>query len=288
MIEIVCPSCGARYQVPDESIGAEGRRVTCSNCSHKWRAYRDAASEEGVDSLEREPAEQAQAVEAPVVDATPEPAETAEQAAAGGGAKSGSREEQMDAIRRMLDDLKRNSEDEPEPEPAAQRTSRPEPSPRRRDDEEEELEDAETDPLKSRIAQLDKSGRAGKASERPSNYDAAKLRRMHEKRARRLQRAKERKRRSGAFLTGFTLVTVVAATMVGLYVLHPQIVASSPDFAPAMDEYVVTVDRYRLALDEATADWRGWVEERVGPLLGAEDGAPQEAQQQSEPETTAQ
>jgi hypothetical protein len=185
--------------------------------------------------------------------------------------RAGGREEQMDAIRRMLDDLKRNSEDEPEPQPEAEarrQTARPEPS-RSRYSDDEDLDEGDVDPLKSRISQMDKSGKA----ERPSNYDAAKLRRMHEKRAKRLQRAKERQRKSGAFVTGFTLVGVVTAAMVMLYVMHPQIIASQPQLEPAMNDYVVTVDRYRLALDEATAGWQAWLQENVGPLLGSAEEA---------------
>ncbi len=44
MIEIVCPSCHARYQLPDGSIGPEGRKVSCSSCSHKWRALEAGAA----------------------------------------------------------------------------------------------------------------------------------------------------------------------------------------------------------------------------------------------------
>lgn len=285
MIEIVCPSCGARYQVPDDSIGPEGRKVTCSGCSHKWRAYREeapaavAAGPSGAVTAGAGEAEGDDRVGRSAADF----GEEAPAAAAG----SAGREQQMDNIRRMLDDLKRSSDDAPGPDPdaAAARPSRPEPSRRYREEQHDEAldDEAEVDPLRSRIEQ---AGRQGKEA-RPSNYDAARLRRMHEKRARRLQKAKERKRRSSGFLTGFTLVAVVAAIMLGLYVMRPQIVASSPELAPAMNQYVVTVDRYRVALDEATADWRAWVAERVGPMLGGEEGEA-EPQQQGEPAGTAQ
>ena len=82
--------------------------------------------------------------------------------------------------------------------------------------------------------------------------------------------ARERRKKSGAFVTGFTLITVVAATMVGLYVLQPQIVNMSPKMGPALNEYVVTVDRYRGQLNEATAEWRQWLTERIGKL--SDDG----------------
>ncbi len=35
---LVCPSCMARYRVKVEALGATGRRVKCTRCSHVWHA----------------------------------------------------------------------------------------------------------------------------------------------------------------------------------------------------------------------------------------------------------
>lgn len=59
---------------------------------------------------------------------------------------------------------------------------------------------------------------------------------------------------------------MVTATFVGLYVLQPQIIAASPRMGPALTEYVVTVDRYRVELNEKTAEWKTWLAERIGAL----------------------
>jgi len=176
-------------------------------------------------------------------------------------AAPGDREDQMTAIRQMLADLKEGADAAPEPEPEA----RPEPvaatpTMRRRD------EDEDVDPLKSRIDGIDKQGRTKKGEAEQSGYDAAKLRRLHEKRAKKLQRSRERRKKSGAFVTGFTLVAVVTATLVGLYVLQPQIITASPRMEPALTEYVVTVDRYRVELNQKTTEWRAWLTERIGAL----------------------
>ena len=37
-MELICPSCEARYRVPDGAIGSQGREVSCTNCGHGWRA----------------------------------------------------------------------------------------------------------------------------------------------------------------------------------------------------------------------------------------------------------
>jgi hypothetical protein len=177
---------------------------------------------------------------------------------------TGDRDDQMAAIRQMLADLKENAEEESEPEPESEDDPAPvvEPAPPRHDDDE-----FERDTLKSRIDGAHKRSRAIKGEASDSGYDSVKLRRLHEKRAKKLQRARDRRRnKSGAFLTGFTLVSVVSATLVGLYVLQPQIVDVSPKMEPALNEYVVTVDRYRLQLNDATAEWREWLTERIGKL----------------------
>lgn len=35
-MRLICPNCGAQYEVPDEVIPFEGRDVQCSNCSTTW------------------------------------------------------------------------------------------------------------------------------------------------------------------------------------------------------------------------------------------------------------
>ena len=286
MIEIVCPSCQARYQLPEGSIGPEGRKVSCSSCSHKWRASVEGAESAPLQPVPEQPEpeqpapEQYAPVSASPVPATEEDAKDASMAAVAASgaaavaqsplppAATGDREEQMAAIRQMLADLKEGADaaTEIEPEPTPKEPVAPPPSMRRRAEDDEEERDA----LKSRIDELDKTGRAAKGEAATSGYDPAKLRRMHEKRAKKLQRSRERKKKSGAFLTGFTLVALVTATMVGLYVLRPQIVTTAPQMGPALNEYVVTIDRYRVDMNEATTEWKAWLVERIGGLTGKE------------------
>ncbi|MEM7210638.1 MAG: zinc-ribbon domain-containing protein, partial [Pseudomonadota bacterium] len=38
-MELICPSCEARYGIPDGSIGEKGRQVSCMNCGHSWHAF---------------------------------------------------------------------------------------------------------------------------------------------------------------------------------------------------------------------------------------------------------
>ena len=184
---------------------------------------------------------------------------------------NGHRDDTMVAIRQILSDVNEDVGTEPEAEVEAEVEERPaaaapQQSMRRRDDDDESRGEQ-----MSWIDSVAKAGGAAKGQLAPSSCDVAGLRRSHEKRANKLQHAEERRKKSGAFLTGFTLVSAVTATMVGLYVLHPQIIAASPEMAPAMNEYVVTVDRYRAEANERTAEWRGWLVERIGKLTGKEE-----------------
>jgi len=318
MIEIVCPSCEAHYQLPDGSIGPQGRKVSCSNCSHKWRAYpfgQEPAMEDDPDPLggasfaesttEERPAPEyhrsAGYTPAPEPDYGDEPdaededreaarASIAESMAAISSASTettgatepapapGGRDEQMAAIRKMLADLKDSADAAPAPPPepeAKPEPSGPAPVMRKRASEEHE-DDDDRDPLKSRIENLTQLNRAVKGEPTGSGYSTEKLRRLHEKRAKKFQRQRERRKKSGGFLTGFTLVAMVTATMVGLYVLKPQIIAASPKMEPAMTEYVTAIDGYRVGLNEATAGYKDWLIERVNKLRGkAEEGQQQ-------------
>ena len=50
-MRLICPSCGAQYEVDESVIPDGGRDVQCSNCGHAWfqqsaRQLRDEAGEE--------------------------------------------------------------------------------------------------------------------------------------------------------------------------------------------------------------------------------------------------
>ena len=42
MQKITCPSCNTSYELPHDSIGAEGRKVKCATCGSKWLAKAEA------------------------------------------------------------------------------------------------------------------------------------------------------------------------------------------------------------------------------------------------------
>jgi predicted Zn finger-like uncharacterized protein len=291
VIEIVCPNCQARYQLPDGAIGPEGRKVSCSSCAHKWRAHPEEPDPAEAPAAAGQPAPEATpAVVTPPPEAAPaapaasKPAPAEPEAAESEAdpdddedvsappanlppPATGNRDEQMAAIRKMLSDLKdaadtgSDSSDGAAAGAAAAAAASVGPSAKRREDDA-----PNRNRLEDRIDDVDKLAKMVKGEPTGDGYDATRLRKRHEKRAKRMQRARERRKKSGAFVTGFTLVALVAAVMVGLYVMHPQIIAASPELEPALTQYVNTVDRYRVEFAATTDEWKAWLSERIGNL----------------------
>jgi predicted Zn finger-like uncharacterized protein len=84
-MRLVCPSCEAKYEVPEDAIPDTGRDVQCANCGHAWFQMRQrAAGAEGaalvlssttVGDIEAASAKAAEAAMAPTPDAGVEMAE---------------------------------------------------------------------------------------------------------------------------------------------------------------------------------------------------------------------
>ena len=288
-MELICPSCEARYQVPDSSIGEKGRQVSCMSCGHGWHAFTPLVlgssaappttasggidfqmpSRPGRSSAPYPPSE----AEAPPP-RSPEPPRPAEPPRM----PDPSRSEQLAEIREMLAEVqseeraaaaltpdedyrartgtlgaqpkseRRDSNaatSEAQPQAAAS-PLRPAPS----EPEEIDDEDDETDPLRRRMAMHDRD------KER-KRTDVEKLRKRHDRRVRRQQRAGEV--RSGAFLTGFLLIVMIGAVMTAIYMLQPQIVARMPGTGPMLEEYVETVDGLRVQVAEGYESARIWL-----------------------------
>ncbi|MBD3766183.1 MAG: zinc-ribbon domain-containing protein, partial [Rhodobacterales bacterium] len=55
-MRLICPNCGAQYEVDDAAIPPEGRDVQCSACGHAWyQLHPDAAAEAETDDERYEP-----------------------------------------------------------------------------------------------------------------------------------------------------------------------------------------------------------------------------------------
>lgn len=298
-MELICPSCEARYQVPETSIGEKGRQVSCMNCGHSWHAFPplilgstaapSAAASPGIDwQSPPRPGRPSSYFTEPE---TPPPA--APRAPEPPRQMDASRSEQLAEIREMLaevqseeraaaalvpdeddfgtdDDYRTRVTPPPRPEQRAPRPGvaqpyaqpetpvvvpEPVPTPEMAPQRQPEAltdtgdDDGDTDPLRRRMAMHDRQT----DKKRP---DVDRLRKRHDRRARRGQRARETG--SGAFFSGFLLVVIIAAVMTALYILQPQIVDRMPSTEPMLAEYVETIDGVRVHVTngyEAARDW---------------------------------
>jgi predicted Zn finger-like uncharacterized protein len=71
---LTCPECATSYFVDDARIPAEGRRVRCSSCSHRWTAGPDGPLPD-VPEIEVAPPVEPEPIVAPPAELAAEPAE---------------------------------------------------------------------------------------------------------------------------------------------------------------------------------------------------------------------
>lgn len=251
MVEIECPNCQARYQVPAEALGPNGRDVTCSSCGQIWHA-------------------------------TPVPEGPVEAGAIGVQTQPPQRRQKMAEIRQMLDEVQGGAR-QPEPNPraefGAQRWgTQEEPGGGRsradlheavfghaRDGAAGEDEDEDADFLRNRMGVTGQSGRLKSVRGRQPEGDGEGARkRLMGKHRRRHRKFEESKRRgTGAGLTGFMLVVLVGGVLAGLYVLDDMIIARMPETEPALRNYVSAVDGLREDLRAGVGQLQGMIGEAM-------------------------
>lgn len=257
-MRMICPNCGAQYEVADDVIPASGRDVQCSNCGHTWFEQPGAS----------ETAELGAPIETP-----PEPTETPPEPTPAPA-----------------------PDPEPEPEPAPEpEAERPAPQQREMDPnvadilrEEAEYEQAarqaEADPIETQpdldlSHDLDEDRRSREARDRLARLRGepeveaavgAAMAKDAEAPRRELlpdieeinstlrpeagpsevmvDEFEEARPRSG-FRRGFTLIVVLALIALAVYIFAPQISAAIPQAEPVLTTYVEWVDGLRFWLD---------------------------------------
>ncbi|MFK7943914.1 MAG: zinc-ribbon domain-containing protein [Paracoccaceae bacterium] len=268
-MELICPSCEARYQLPDGAIGEKGRQVSCMSCGNGWHAYpplvlgameRSAPSTASV-GIPFGAASGGRPTAAQMAPATGHQPSVEDEVATSSGIPdkpSASRTEQLAEIREMLAEVQSEDQDASStPERAdalAGLSAVSDPQGLRAaalaDAKAAEADVADTptlgrDPADDLEARFD---RKSEKTSKPKEVDVKSIRKRHDRRERTRKRAKAPG--TGAFLTGFLLVVIVVAVLIGLYVLHPAIINKMPGTEQALTEYVATVDSFRVTIAE--------------------------------------
>lgn len=282
-MRLVCPNCGAQYEVPDEVIPHDGRDVQCSNCGDTWFQSHpsqepETQEDQAVDALgETPPSEPAAPTAAP--ENTPAPDTAAERSAP----------PVQPAPRRELDPSVTDVLRQEAAREAAARAREAEAL-----EEQPELGITAPDDETTRRQRQASERMARMRGEDPSDAKAAAamaatgsrrgvlpdideinstLRKDSERRKTATEVAASRAaaEQTGGFGRGFGAVVLLAAVLVALYVFAPQLAEAVPALAPALEAYVEAVNGARLWLD-------GQARGLMGALNGiaAEGAAPSE------------
>lgn len=278
-MRITCPNCDAQYEVDDSLIPEGGRDVQCSNCGKGWfqpkHPVAAEASAESAEAAAQERAAEDREIEAgetePAGDAAP--AEVEDDAPQGGTAEV--EEPRPGSAAAALPD---EDDDEFEAEPPAPPAAAL--PPRKTDEtvlavlrEEAEREIAQrrqeaggiesqpdlglTEPTERRTRSLPAEAAAAGAVVTGARRDAlpdideinSTLRSDADRGASRRDEAEEKEiggRRRG-FRSGFGLMLLLAAVLIGLYVAAPWLAATVPALEPFLMAYVEMANRF--------ADW---------------------------------
>ncbi|WP_343116558.1 zinc-ribbon domain-containing protein [Ostreiculturibacter nitratireducens] len=252
-MRLVCPNCGAQYEVADDVIPLAGRDVQCSACNHTWFQTRP-------EPVEAEEPMQA----APEAEPEIEPAEVAEEheeAPAPVETEQQRRQLDISVLNILREEAEREArarraeagtiESQPDlglAEPAA------EPAPAKAEEEEvEEEEEFEPEVAEIRTQPPRETGPAPRAKMLPDIEQInSTLRADAKPDAAALAAAAAElaaKRRIG-FRRGFVPVLILASVALVVYLSASRLIATFPSTEPALVAYVSKVDRARFWLDD--------------------------------------
>ena len=277
-MRLICPNCGAQYEVDERAIPDAGRDVQCSNCGHAWFQLPEGAR--------AKPAQDTGSATEPTAQKEPPQADEPAPDEAPGDTTDGERAEdpQDDAPAEVAPEPEPEPKAEPEPEPEIE--AAPEASRRELDEGVRNIlrEEAEREARAREAANLETQDELG-LEETPQEQPGAAQERMARLRGLDVEEdttasggtsarrdllpdieeinsslesigtednvddfADDGPPKSG-FGRGFILMLILAAVLVALYLYAPVFGEKVPALAPALDSYVGLVDQARGWLD---------------------------------------
>ena len=277
-MRLICPNCGAQYEVDDSVIPENGRDVQCSNCGHTWYQRSANSNAEETDEVVHEPVDETAEAAEPEADFAQTIADAAEASA----------EQENAPVSFDEDDAASETGDEDEPEVSDEPAK-----PRGLDDDvasilrqEAERETAErsnenigieTQPdlglsdateesdanIKKKMARLrgldDDHGAAAAAAAvgRGPRKDLlpdieelnSTLTASTDKTDDEVSEVTEETKRSSGFRRSFAVTILIFTILVLVYVFAPQIAAKFPQVKEVLASYVDWVNALREAID---------------------------------------
>lgn len=277
-MRLICPNCGAQYEVPDDVIPDSGRDVQCSNCGITWFQAHPDQDIELAEELERALPDQEWQPDSPEPEPTPEPEILPPEEDDAGEAAAPTRRELDPAI---ADVLRQEAEHEA----------------RLRDTEHGGLEsqpdlglaEPETDATRrAREARDRMSRRRGETAAAVPEADInlgsrrdilpdiddinATLRSTGDRKTKASRGASvapsTAHRRGRGFRVGFGLTLLLAAAAIAAYVNAERIVEMAPQTRPVMEPFVAKMNEARYWLDTQMVDVMLWLDEKAAAAGG--------------------
>ena len=232
-MRIVCPNCGAQYEVPDEVIPAEGRDVQCSNCGDTWYQHHPDHPELATEPEAEAPETTEEAAPERPVPRQPAPREI-DPEVSGILREEAERESKLRA--REKETLESQTDMGLDSLPADEAGKRS------RETRERMAQMRGEDPARDRprsrlLPEVDEVSSTLRARDEPAPPNSA------------VAFPVEPPRAGGGFTRGFALVLVIAALLIVAYVQSAKLAEAVPALGPALDAYVAAVDSGRLWLD---------------------------------------
>ena len=265
-MRLICPNCGAQYEVANDVIPKAGRDVQCSNCGHTWFEHPGAseAAEEGID-LPPPPAPEPEAEPEPAAEQAPETEpEPAPNAETEDKAEYDTPARQQPERREIDPDVANILREEADREEAARQAEAQSGLETQQDlglDDAPSAQDQRDEEARRRMARLRGKPEAAAASTVAASRREllpdieeinSTLRSSSEREGSSHQTevvAEEGRKRKRGFRFGFWLIVIVAAIAAAIYIFAPQINAAVPQLDPLLTSYVALVDQTRLWLD---------------------------------------
>ena len=252
-MRLICPNCGAQYEVADDVIPPEGRDVQCSSCGHTWFENHGASSIEDAFADIQDPVvepdadDASQSWTASDFEQDPEPASVAAPAPARQELDPAIADILREEAAREAEARKREAQTAIETQPDLDLSQVPPAAPT--------PQETEAQTRMARLKGEEAAAVAAAASARrellPDIEEINSSLRSNSERsdAAPATEADIAEKKSSGFRRAFFTVLAVLAVAFLLYLYADQISEAVPAAAPALDSYVMQVDALRFWLD---------------------------------------
>ena len=259
-MRLICPNCGAQYEVADDVIPTGGRDVQCSNCGHTWFEQPGASVAAELDSEAETPTEPSpepipEPTPGPDVAPIPEPEPVRE------APKPREMASDVTDILRQEAEYEKSAREADtntiETQPDLDLSHDPDEGRRSREARERlarlrgEPENANADAVSAAVgAAMTQDANAPRRELLPDIEEINSTLRPDNTANAAVNYDADTERPRGGFKRGFMYVVIVALVALAIYVFAPQISAAVPQVEPYLTSYAEWVDGLRILLDQ--------------------------------------